>query len=464
VPTTNYTKVTTTLVSAGPPPENWIEVAAIPVDEGDVPDDFTEDAKAYESVASMLADGWVAADAAVVAATNYFGQGEYNDGQIPTRVVVVKRATPVAQVDEFEVLSAVDGTYKLFIATIGGSAVEAASFAAVASTTTLIKDGLISSFNAGVFAPTQTAASTGAATGTITSDVLGAPFILTGTAADAFDIDTTTPNVGIYEDLDAGWRVEPFWMVLPDPTENEGTLIEASRWAEGGESFPTRRRNVIILPTTDADILDSTEPNFADTMILLGRNCSFVLYHPNTGDKMGASFAGRYIKIFPGSKPWHYGYVKGTTETTTINYEYDEGENMKDARCSWIERDGEASTDFIYVFGGVGSGGYTLEQKMTEHYWWLKCTATMKKLQQAGVDLTDDGLAQIKSSISLTTAELGSSVDQSSLVITPVPLEDVPAAELAVGDYMTSGGVSISITIPPKLRGIALNAKFTVGV
>jgi hypothetical protein len=464
MPVTNFTKVTTALLPSAAAPENWIEVAAVLVDDGDEPDGFTSPT-AYGSVAEMLADGWLVTDAAAIAAENYFGQGDFNEGQVPVSLVVIKRAVPVAQVWEFDVLAFGDGTYKLFIATVGGSAVEAASLAAAGLTATQIKDQLITAFNLGVFATTHTAATVDANSGTITADVAGVPFVLTATGPNGeadFDVDVTTPGSGIYEDLDTAWAAEPFWMVLPDPTEAEGTMTEVSRWCEAGESFPTQRRNVCILQTTDADILTSTEPNFADDMITLERECTFVLYHVNMSDKMMASYAGRYIKLFPGSKAWHYGRVNGTTLTTTINFDHDEGEDMIDARCSWIERNGSASTDFVHVFGGVGSNAYTLAQKHTEHAWWLRCSEAMVAMQEKGVTLDEEGQATIAAAIRGVTAGFGTSVVQDSLVINFVPFADVPDAELAIGDYMTTGGVELSIDIPPQLSRLRVEAKFSV--
>ncbi len=458
MPTTNFTKVTTSLQPTPAAPANWIEIAAIPVDAGDVPDGF--DTKAYTSVQEMIDDGWTSSDDAVVTATNYFGQGDYNGGQVPVKVVVIKRGAPVAQVYEFDVLTTTDGDYKLFI-----DGVLAATLAAVGLTDTQIKDQLITAFNAGAFGSTHTAATVDTNSGTVTADVLGVPFILTATGPGvSFDVDQTVANVGIYQDLDAAWAIERFWQVLPDPAEAEGTLLEVSRWCQAGESWPTRRRNVCILPTMDADILTSTEPNFADTLIGLNRTCSFALYHVNTSDKMNGSWSGRYIKMFPGSKAWHYGRVNGTSLTSTINFDHDEGEALVDARCSWVERDGSSTTDFVYIFGGVGAGGFTLAQKMAEHAWWLRCDEAMKTVQQAGLDLDEIGLAQIKSAILIASQPFidAGVLDESSIVITPVPLASVPAAELAVGDYLTTGGVNVSGVITPKLHALRVSSVFAV--
>jgi hypothetical protein len=53
-------------------------------------------------------------------------------------------------------------------------------------------------------------------------------------------------------------------------------------------------------------------------------------------------------------------------------------------------------------------------------------------------------------------------LDLARTVITPVPLEDIPAAELAAGDYMTSGGIAVSTVLIPRALKVAVSATFAL--
>jgi hypothetical protein len=468
MPIINFVQILTSLSAVGTPPLNYIPIAAIPVDNGDAP--FAEAAKTYSSTAAMLADGFLATSDAVLAVAQVFGQGAFTP-TVPTRVAIVKRAVPVAQVEEFTVLNDDDGPWTLSISYVGGSAVTAATFAASGDTVTAIKDGLLASFVGGAFAPTQTAVTSGVDSGTVTAVTAGAPFILTATgpngAADVL-VANVTPNAGLYEDLDAGFKAAPFWCVIPDPAQTQSEMIEVSRWAEASAEPLSTRRNICMVATDDADILTATEPNFAATLAGMNRTRTFVLYHVNLTDKMTAAWFGRYgAPTTPGERAFHFGLLSGTTETTAINYVHAQGVNLKASRCSWVERDGPASTSPLRVFWGQGSGGFFAVQKQAEDYWWLRTIAAMVAVLEsvAGVNLDDEGVAKMVSAIDVVNTELGTStppvIDLAQTSVTPVPLEDVPPDELQVGDYQTTGGINVATKLIPKGRSVRVSAVFS---
>lgn len=468
MPLINWVKITTFLESVGAAPTNYIPISAIPVDNGVAP--FAEAAKRYASVQEMLDDGWLATDDAVLAATQVFGQTAFTITP-PTRVVIVNRAAPVAQVEEFTVNAADDGTYKLYISILGGSPVEAASFTALTNTVTDIKDGLIADFNLGPFAGTHTAADVDIDSGSVTADFAGVPFVLTGDgpngAAD-ITVDNTTPNSGIYEDLDAAFLVEPFWGVIPDPAEVEGVMIEVSRWTEASAAINSPRRNVAFLQTDDTDILSATEPNFASTLVGLGRTRAFPLVHANLSDKMTAAWFGRYGGQFPGSRAWHFGQLTGSTETDNLIYTETQVENAVAQRASIVERDAPSTLAPLRVNWGQGTGGFFVVQKQAEDYWWLRVgQAMVNQLESAtGVNLDEEGIDKLVAAVEAVNTELGSNdppvIDLLDTSVTPVPLEDVPDAEKAVGDYATTGGIEVSTTLIPKLRRVRVSATFAL--
>lgn len=468
MPWSNFVTVSTFLSSVGAPPLIYIPISAVPVDNGDAP--FSEVVKLYASTDEMLEDGFLSTDAAVLSVGQILGQGQFTPTP-PTRAAVVKRAVPVAQVEEFTVLSTDDGDYKLFISILGGSPVEAATFAAVGQTVTQIKDALITAFNLGPFAGTHTAADVDADSGSIAADDPGVPFVLTATGpngASDFTITNTTPNSGLYEDLDAAFAVQQFWAVIPDPAESEGLMLEASRWAHASEAVNSTRRNVAMISTADADIPNAVSPNFAETLVALNRPTTFPLYHFNAVDKMSAARFGRFGGQAPGSRQWHGGVLGGTTETSNIVYSNAQGAALRAARTSWIERETPSATADVVAFWGQGSGARFVVQKQAEHYWWLRTTFAVIDVFKSlsGANLDDAGIQKFVSAVSAVNNELGTSdppvLDLARTTITPVPLDEVPLAEQELGDYKTTGGINVSTVLIPKLRDIAVSATFAL--
>lgn len=468
MPITNFVATETSLVSTPAPPKNYLQIACFipPVSE---PPPFAEDAKEYASLDAMLDDGFLATDAAYLNALQYVGQGAFNGGENPTRWVVLKRAAAVAQVMEFEVQNSADGLWELFISDIGGTPVQAASFAAVASTTTLIKDGLLASLALGPFLGVVTGASVDPDSGSVTADVAGVPFVLTGTGpAGAADIviSTTTPNSGVYEDLGAGFIAAPFWDVLPDASIDWGTQREVSRWAEDAKTTKDRR-NVCSLQTTDSTIVTATPGNEAEQLVALARTRSFPVLHVNTGDKMNAAWDGRYLGRTIGQRAWHFGLLGGSSVAdTSLVYTEAEGAILIAQRVSWVERDGPALTRPLRIFWGLGSGGFFKVQKHAEDRWWWETqNAVVSVLEsQTGANLDEEGISKVVAKID----EVNIGLDQDGVIdigrttVTPVPLSEVPKSELELGDYGTTGGIRVDTVLIPKLRSITTSAFFAL--
>jgi hypothetical protein len=468
MPVINVVKVSTFLQSAGPAPVNYLPISAILVEQGDAP--FVAAAKLYSSGTEMLDDGWLSTDNGYLHAVQVLGQGAFTNTPC-TRVAIVHESSRVAQVSEFTITDTDDGTYELYIALVGGSAVLAATFAAVGSTVTQIKDGLITSFNLGAFAATHTAATVDANTGTVTGDVLGVPFVLSATVpagATATTITVVTPAVGPYDSLDAAWQVVKFWGVIPLADETEGIMTESSRWAEASAEAFSVRRNVALLQTTDADILSATEPNFASTLVGLARTRSFPLYHINGTDPMTAAWFGRYGGQFPGSRAWHFAQQGGTSLTSTINWNKTQVDNVLAQRASIVERDGPSAVDTLRVYWGMGAGGFLMQHKQAEDYWWLRTNQALATAMGSpdGVTLDDPGIAKLVAAVDAVNTELGTSdppvLDLARTTVTPVPLADVPDAELAVGDYQTTGGIFVDTVLIPRALKVAASATFAL--
>lgn len=469
MPVINWVKVKTFLQMVGDAPTNYIPIAALLVDNGDAPDGFSSPA-VYSSTGEMLDAGWSASSKAALAVAQLFGQGSFTITP-PTRVVVIERASPVAQVEEFTITSTTDGVYKLFVGPVGGLAVEAATFTASSNSETEIKDGLILAFNNGPFGATHTAASSDTASGTITADIPGVPFVLTATVPDgatATAIANDTPNSGVFEDLETAWRAQPFWAVIPDPSEPEGVMLEVGRWAELSAEENSERRNVALLQTTDSDILSASEPNFASTLVGLNYTRSFALLHANNSDKMTAAWFGRYGGQFPGSRAWHFGRLAGSSVTTGLIYSQSQIENVKTQRCAVVQRDGPSVLAPLRVNWDMGAGGAFIQQKQAEDYAWLRWgQALVGQLESIdGLAQDPDGVNKLIAAINEVNDELGTNnppvIDLARTVVRGVPLDQVPDAETARGDYYTTGGIIIETVLIPRMRSVAASAGFAL--
>ncbi len=305
----------------------------------------------------------------------------------------------------------------------------------------------------------------------MTADDPGIPFILTGDGpggAGDITVVNTTPNSGLFDDLDAAFAIQPFWAVIPLPDESEALMIEAGRWSFAGESVGSTRRNVAILQTADSDIPDGVSPNFAETLIALGYTTAFPVVHANTSDKMSHAGFGRFGGQDPGSRAWHGGRLSGTTLTEEIIYTDAEGENMREDRVSWVEREAPTVTADIIWFWGQGSGGRFIVQKQAEHYWWLRTGFAVQDVFKSlsGANLDEAGTQKFVSAINAINQELGTSdppvIDLARTTVTPVSLDDVPLAEQELGDYKTNGGITVATVLLPKLRDLAVSATFAL--
>ena len=459
MPNANFVTVITSLEAPSPAPLNYIPICAFPADSPP----FVEAAKTYSSVQALLDDGFITTDPAVLMATQVFGQGSFaGNANIPTRFVVIAKGVYVAQVVDVGITGTTNGDYEVYVALLGGGAPELVStFTASGNTATQIRDGLIANW-AGT---EQTPSAQGGTTLRITADVAGAPFVVStvGPGLTPFGAPVTqTANVGPYEDMDAAWLAAPFYRILPNPAEAYGLVLEWSRWAEGTQATTSKYRCVCDPQLVDSDIKDAVEPNTASILVALNRKRTFPVVHVNTSDRMTGARAGRYAGYQPpGVKGWHFGELGGTSLTTTIIYTVDEGENLKAAQVGWIERDVPDSP--VRTVWNQGSGDFFVEQVAAEDYWWLSTKAAIEAKLDSGFNLDAQGIAELVAAINAINLELAAAgiLDITRTTVTPVPLADVPAAELAVGQYTTpNGGIEVSTVLIPKGRSISVSAVF----
>lgn len=469
-----WNQVITGLESPSAAPEDFIKIPGIPSSTASGLAAFAGiNAKQYATIDQMVDDGFSESSFEVLSATNLLNQ-DTPQGEEVTRWVVIALGTFVAQVDEFTVTVDDDGTYELFLApTIGLSPTLAATFVAVASTVTLIKDGLRSSFAGGAFAADFTEADVDADSGSITANTAGQAFVLTGTGPNGtadITIAPLTPNIGPGDSLDVAFGEEKFWAVLPEPGIADGLWYEYSRWAEDGQTPTSPRRNVVFVQTSESGIIDPLDTdNLALTFQTLKRKRTFGVYHVSDSDYMSAAVFGLYGGQLAGRRAFHLREIIGTTSTAIGPdvFTLAVGQLLKDRNFGWVSRpEGTTTLDPARFQWGQGSGGFFAEQVQAEDYWWFRVGIKMLQIQESEEGWTMDGpgTEKLVAGVKEVNDELATTnppvIDITLTTVTKVPISEIPPDQLAVGDYQTSGGVLSNATLIPRGRSLKVTGIF----
>lgn len=455
MPITDWITIDTQLEQVPPAPPDTPRTYAMVAPA--VPAGVSAVATAYSTLSEMEDDGWDTGDVAYNAMAHLLAQDA--TATAVSQIIVIRRETAVANVWTIDIISTTDGNHTI---SIGG--VLGATFAASGSTVTQIKDGLVSAFNAGVFGSTITAASVDAETLSLTADVLGIPFTPTSAApgGTAPTLTETVENVGVYDDLTAAFALLPFWgILLPGALDVE--FDEARRWA--GADITTRR-NFVFAETTTAGIYDSTDTsNIAVDWLTGGYKRVNLLSHPTATEYRAAAMVGRVGGAFPGSRTWHYLATTGSVETTiTANRTSSQTSTLQTRMCSYTERFYGPTSDLMTV-GGTTPSEHQIYQVHAEDWWWytIRATVDAEMASNAGVNLDAEGLQGVVDKVAQAMIPLvTNNVIADDFTVTFTPLSEIPAGELAVGDFKTSGRILASATITPKLKKIRVSAQFAL--
>jgi hypothetical protein len=424
-----------------------------------VPAGITAKTTDYSSTALMEEDGWDTGDAAFNAAVQLFSQEP--TATAVSRIVLIKRENPVANVWTVDIISTTDGNH-----TVSINGTLAATFAASGSTTTQIKDGLVAAFNGGIYGALITAASVDTDTLSLTADVPGVGFTPTSAApgGTAPTVTETVANVGAFEDLDAAYPLSNFWGVLM-PGALDVELDEGRRWA-GADVV--NRRNVMIGETATVGVYDGSDTtNIAVDWFNGEYKRAALLSHPTATDYMAAAWVGRVGGAFPGSRTWHFLVTEGSDETTiTAARSLSQTQTMRQRFTSYTERFYSPADD-LRTLGGYVSSGNFIYQVHAEDWWWYTIRQTVDLILQsnAGVNLDKAGLQSVCDKISqdmipLVTA--GVIRDDFTVTYEPLDLSTLPPSELSIGDFKTTGRILASATITPKLAALRVEAEFAL--
>lgn len=263
---------------------------------------------------ALAAKGFVSTDAHWKHCAAIFAQ---TDAASPvTSVVIGRRATPVAKVITITVGGNADGNYSIQI--------DAGPYlyAAVGKTQTQIRDALLALLAGDTVA---TAASVGANQITLTAIAVGLDFSTTlASPGDVMTQAVSTPNTGIYEDLDAIKAEDFSWFGVLETAHGKAAILDGARWAS---EYPVK----FFAETNDAAVKTNAAGNVAAALKAKSYKNTSLRYHHTGSELYTAALVGRCLGYDVGRIQWshrqlvgitarNYGAESGVVEAFELNY------------------------------------------------------------------------------------------------------------------------------------------------
>lgn len=338
--------------------------------------DFADnEVRLYTSAAAMLEDGFITADYAYKAAVAYFSQATK-----PADILIGKRKTPVSMVSTVTVVAANNHHYIILIND------EAMDYLSDGSATTAeIRDGLIAIIN-GSDQPV-TAASTGAATFTVTADNAGSPFTISESDADISIVTNTVANWGVAEDVNAinsGSDLGSSWFVLMISTMTSYDILQGASACE-----PLKK---LFAYRTNADaVRDNTLNNVAAQLKDLAYAYTLGIFSGASGSGFPeAAWVGGRLNDIPGSSTWALKSLVGVAP-----------DFLTDTQKSNLR------TNNVSYYVTIGGVGITQGGKVAEGEWidviilveWIRARMAenvfSNLIKAAKVPFTNQGISQV---------------------------------------------------------------------
>jgi hypothetical protein len=249
------------------------------------------------------------------------------------------------------------------------------------------------------------------------------------------------------------------------PAALDVELDEGRRWVQADAAT---RRCFLWAENADPAVYDSGDTdNLAYEWRVAQHPRVTLLSLPNATDYMMAAAAGRLGASYPGARAWHYLPLAGSTETAiSANRTADQTATMADRRMLYTERYFGPTSDLLLLSPGpnIPSGQFVFQRWAEDHLWYTaRATIDAAMKANAGVNLNDAGLQTLCDTLGADLVQLfNAGVIDSDYTVTYVPLDQVPAGELAVGDFKTTGAIIVSATVTPKLRKLRVTAYLAV--
>jgi hypothetical protein len=339
---------------------------------------FAEDVRLYTSL-SAVADDFLTTDDEYKAAAKLFSQPVK-----PPDVLIGKRATPVAQVNDIEITTLEDADYTV---TINGTPFTHVP-GGVPTNSSAVVTALIALITAGSEPVTATASGIAPDEDLVlTADNAGEAFTVAVTTN--MTNVATTPSVGVQSDLTGivdGSDLGKTWYALILTSRTTYEVTEAALWIEAN-------KRLYIAGNGDSDIITAVSTDVASVLAAKNYNRTAVLYSGDQANFPEAAWLGVMLPKDPGSATWVFKTLAGnvadeltdTEETNAI------GKNA----TVYIERGGVDNTQNAEG-GQVASGEWIdvirgidwLEARLEENIYTVLVTVDK-------VPFTDNGIDQI---------------------------------------------------------------------
>lgn len=342
----------------------------------------------------------------------------------PAYAVVIRRLAPVAQVITVTVGGNGDGDYTN---TINGTAF---THGAVGQTATQIRDALVVLIEAGS-QPVTAAPHADPDKYTLTSDTPGLSFTsLLASPSDVLTQTTTTPNVGIAEDLAAAELEDRTWYCL---TETSGAYAAIK---EAGKFVQSMSRPAIFGDfSVSTDVSQNVDTDVASEMKALSYWRTFLTWHDNAAEKVVAGWIGRCVAYPVGQVNWAHKQIAGST---AIDFT-DPGlagvtANLEAKNVNRYDAIGLSST----LYGTMIDGRF-IDQVMLKDLLTLRITEYLLLTLQTTdiVTFDDEGVAILKDALKAVLKEVADqgALRPTSIVITPIPADDIGPSDKAARNY-----------------------------
>lgn len=361
--------------------------------------------------ATLVALGFLTTDAIYLEVAQLFAQN-------PTVVnaVVGRRATPVAQIVNVDVVDTTDGTYSIVI---NGTSFD---FLASSSTAADIVAGLNIAINGGTEPVTGSAGAPDSVD--LTADEDGVPFtVSTVSPASGLTTTTPTPNIGIGEDLAAISLELDTWYCVLETSRSQGVI---ETLAAVIESYSPRR--IALGQSNDAPVLAAgTSTDVASVLQAAGFGRTGIVYHDDDLEGAGATFAGDSLPTDPGSITWNNRQVNAITPPDLSSSDI---ASLQQKSANYLER----ISGLNITRGGVMANGEFID--VVRGIDWIEANLAADILnllvQSDKVPYTDEGANTVKG---VVEGRLQLAVNQgilASFEVTVPLVADVDPADKAV--------------------------------
>lgn len=258
----------------------------------------------------------------------------------PRTVAIGNRETAVAQVNTIALTGTSDGPWTIPINGVDFT------FTASSSTNDQIRDGLIAAINGG--SEPVIAGNSASGSFTLTANSAGQPFVvgeLVSPATTTLTSTATTPNHGIYDDLQAIYTHRPTiygWSLASRATD---VILEASRWVEGAIG-------ILFAQSDEAGILDAAEDeDLASTLLSMERARTMLCYKSNDTHRFAEAWMGRMLPANAGAENWAWQPIRNVTADEPTVSQVDA---LQTKRANWLENIGGRNYAYLGMTSASG--------------------------------------------------------------------------------------------------------------